>query len=133
MLPLAASAHYGTLAGTFMMLDFPLHNRAVPGPSAVYCESLTGALYLDRPAEIAAYERVWSSLDGFALDERQSRQPISKTIGEVYLTRAQWRKSTRSGDNNGACVEVADNLPGFVAVRDNKDPAGPALAFSPAA
>ncbi|WP_405103599.1 DUF397 domain-containing protein [Micromonospora sp. NBC_01412] len=32
----------------------------------------------------------------------------------------------------GAGVEVADNLPGVVAVRDSKDPAGPALAFAPA-
>ena len=47
------------------------------------------------------------------------------------LTGAQWRKSTRSGDNGGNCVEVADNLPGIVAVRDSKDPAGPALTFSP--
>ncbi|WP_341720735.1 helix-turn-helix transcriptional regulator [Micromonospora sp. FIMYZ51] len=84
VLPLAAGAHYGTLAGTFMMLDFPLHTRAVPEPSVVYCESLTGALYLDRPTEIAAYERVWSSLDGLALDEGQSKQLISKIIGEVY-------------------------------------------------
>jgi hypothetical protein len=49
------------------------------------------------------------------------------------LTGARWRKSTRSGDNNGACVEVADNLPGVVAVRDSKDPAGPVLTFTPAA
>jgi hypothetical protein len=49
------------------------------------------------------------------------------------LTNAHWRKSTRSGDNNGACVEVADNLPGLVAVRDSKDPTGPALTFSPTA
>ncbi|GAB3808720.1 DUF397 domain-containing protein [Micromonospora zhanjiangensis] len=49
------------------------------------------------------------------------------------LTGAQWRKSTRSGDNNGACVEVADNLPDLVAVRDSKDPDGPALTFSPTA
>ncbi|MCL7456242.1 DUF397 domain-containing protein [Micromonospora sp. MSM11] len=45
------------------------------------------------------------------------------------LTGARWRKSSRSGDNNGACIEVADNIPGLVAVRDSKDPAGPALAF----
>jgi Domain of unknown function (DUF397) len=48
------------------------------------------------------------------------------------LTRAQWRKSTRSG-NSGNCVEVARNLPGIVAVRDSKDPAGPALVAEPAA
>ncbi|WFE48372.1 DUF397 domain-containing protein [Verrucosispora sp. WMMD1129] len=49
------------------------------------------------------------------------------------LTGAVWRKSTRSGDNGGNCVEVATNLPGLVAVRDSKDPTGPALTFSPAA
>jgi hypothetical protein len=47
------------------------------------------------------------------------------------ITGAIWRKSSYSGSNGGACVEVADNLPGLVAVRDSKDPAGPALAFSP--
>jgi hypothetical protein len=46
------------------------------------------------------------------------------------LTRAVWRKSTRSGDNGGDCVEVADNLPGVVAVRDSKDPTGPVLTFT---
>ncbi|NJP32648.1 DUF397 domain-containing protein [Micromonospora thermarum] len=49
------------------------------------------------------------------------------------LTGAHWRKSSRSSTNGGTCVEVADNLPGVVGVRDSKDPAGPALAFSPAA
>ncbi|MEU7994734.1 DUF397 domain-containing protein [Micromonospora sp. NPDC049060] len=49
------------------------------------------------------------------------------------LTGAQWRKSTHSGSNGGDCVEVADNLPGLVAVRDSKDPAGSALTFSPTA
>ena len=48
------------------------------------------------------------------------------------LTGAHWRKSTKSGGNGGDCVEVADNLPGVVGVRDSKDPAGPALAFEPA-
>lgn len=43
------------------------------------------------------------------------------------LSRAQWRKSARS-DQQGACVEVA-GLPGAVAVRDSKNPAGVALQF----
>ena len=37
-----------------------------------------------------------------------------------------------SGGNGGQCVEVARNMPGVVAVRDSKDPAGPKLAFTPA-
>ncbi|WP_319460603.1 DUF397 domain-containing protein [Micromonospora sp. RTP1Z1] len=47
------------------------------------------------------------------------------------MTGARWRKSTRSGSNGGACVEVADNLPGVVGVRDSKDPTGPVLTFDP--
>ncbi len=42
----------------------------------------------------------------------------------------RWRKSTRS-DNDGHCVEVADNLPGVVLVRDSKDRSGPTLTFRP--
>lgn len=48
------------------------------------------------------------------------------------LRAAEWRKSSYSGGNGGACVEVARNLPGRVAVRDGKDPHGPALTFAPA-
>ncbi|WJK33936.1 DUF397 domain-containing protein [Solwaraspora sp. WMMA2065] len=47
------------------------------------------------------------------------------------LDLAIWRKSTRS-NAQGMCVEVATNVPATVLVRDSKDPAGPALAFSPA-
>ncbi|WP_416901745.1 DUF397 domain-containing protein [Micromonospora echinospora] len=47
------------------------------------------------------------------------------------LTGACWRTSTRSGSNQGACVEVADNLAAAVYVRDTKDcGSGPVLAFS---
>ncbi len=47
------------------------------------------------------------------------------------LARALWRKSTRS-NGSGACVEVARNIGGIVAVRDSKDPEGPALVVAPA-
>ncbi|MET7373457.1 DUF397 domain-containing protein [Micromonospora arida] len=46
------------------------------------------------------------------------------------LSGAVWRKSTRSGDNGGDCVEVVTNLPDTVAVRDSKDSTGPLLTFT---
>ena len=48
------------------------------------------------------------------------------------LSRAEWRKASYSSTNGGACVEVARNLPGVVAVRDSKHPDGPALIVAPA-
>ncbi|MEV1332826.1 DUF397 domain-containing protein [Micromonospora costi] len=49
----------------------------------------------------------------------------------MELTGAKWHTSTRSG--NGECVEVAENLPGVVLVRDSKAPSGPVLTFDPRA
>lgn len=45
------------------------------------------------------------------------------------LTRAAWRKSSRSDNNGGACVEVAD-LGDVIAVRDSKSPHRGALLLS---
>jgi hypothetical protein len=44
----------------------------------------------------------------------------------VDSPRAQWRKSSRSGGQGGACVELAD-LGAVVGIRDSKDPDGPKL------
>ncbi|MER6580679.1 DUF397 domain-containing protein [Nonomuraea sp. NPDC001023] len=52
-------------------------------------------------------------------------------MDQLNLDDAQWRKSSASADT-GQCVEVATNLPGIVAVRDSKNPQGPALIFTPA-
>ncbi|MFI6799213.1 DUF397 domain-containing protein [Streptosporangium canum] len=58
------------------------------------------------------------------------------------LSRAEWRKSSFSGNNGGDCVEVAElkdvtDGPGhkaehaeLIAVRDSKDPEGPKLFFT---
>lgn len=48
---------------------------------------------------------------------------------ETSLSSATWRKSSYSGNNGGACVEVADGFPGIVPVRDSKDPQGFTLIF----
>jgi len=51
------------------------------------------------------------------------------------LSRAAWRKSSYSNGTGGSCVETAtlNGIPGTyddIAVRDSKDPYGPALTFT---
>ena len=84
VVPLAAGLHADAIAGAFVLLDFPPGSRLDPEPSVVYRESLTGALYLDRPTELAAHEQTWASFDTLALDEDQSRRLITKILEEVH-------------------------------------------------
>jgi len=51
-----------------------------------------------------------------------------KSTDGLFVT--TWRKSSYSGINGGACVEVAEGMPGVVPVRDGKRPGGPVLVFS---
>ena len=44
-------------------------------------------------------------------------------------TKTKWRTSSYSG-GQGNCLEVADNVPHHVPVRDSKRPTGPLLGFS---
>jgi hypothetical protein len=51
------------------------------------------------------------------------------------LSRATWRKSSYSNGSGGSCVEIAVLPPTAdddhaIAIRDSKDPHGPALTFS---
>lgn len=50
-------------------------------------------------------------------------------MSELDLSAARWRKSSRSGNNGGDCVEVA-GVAARVAVRDSKNPDGTKLAFA---
>jgi hypothetical protein len=51
---------------------------------------------------------------------------------DIGLTTAVWRKSRRSETSNG-CVEIAVlRKTSRIAIRDSKDPAGPALVLTPA-
>ncbi|MFJ9848740.1 DUF397 domain-containing protein [Streptomyces sp. NPDC101150] len=47
----------------------------------------------------------------------------------IDLSTVTWRKSSYSNQDGGACIEIADNVPAIVPVRDSKSPHGPALVF----
>ncbi|WP_405431887.1 helix-turn-helix domain-containing protein [Micromonospora sp. NBC_00617] len=83
VVPLAAGPHPGAVAGSFVILDFPATKggRAAPEPSVVYSESLTGALYLDKPEELAAYDNTWKGVDALALGEAESMDIIRRIMG----------------------------------------------------
>ncbi|NEC64434.1 DUF397 domain-containing protein [Streptomyces sp. SID9727] len=49
------------------------------------------------------------------------------------LSSARWRRSSYSNSNGGECVEISDDFPGLVPVRDSKNPQGPALVVHTAA
>ncbi|SCL26114.1 helix-turn-helix domain-containing protein [Micromonospora inyonensis] len=85
VLPLAAGPPPGAAAGSFVILDFPAARggRTAAEPSVVYSESLTGAFYLDKPDDLAAYEQTWQGIDRLALDEGDSVDLMKKIIGEL--------------------------------------------------
>ncbi|GHD35797.1 hypothetical protein GCM10010313_83450 [Streptomyces violarus] len=43
------------------------------------------------------------------------------------LSSARWRRSSYSNANGGDCVEITEDFPDVVPVRDSKNPHGPAL------
>ncbi|WP_324793368.1 DUF397 domain-containing protein [Streptomyces cyaneofuscatus] len=49
------------------------------------------------------------------------------------LSTAHWRSSSYSNASGGECVQVSDDFPGLVPVRDSKNPTGPALVLRAAA
>jgi uncharacterized protein DUF5753/helix-turn-helix protein len=83
ILPLRVAPHRASVTGTFTLLDFHGENGSPPPPSTMYAESLTGAIYLDKPGEVGAYCEVWRSLDASALDQAGSIELMSKRLREL--------------------------------------------------
>ncbi|MEU9498638.1 DUF397 domain-containing protein [Streptomyces sp. NPDC048196] len=53
-----------------------------------------------------------------------------KPSNKLDLSSATWRRSSHSNPDGANCVEVRDDAPGLVPVRDSKDPHGPVLTFA---
>jgi len=85
VIPLSAGLHRASVSGKFTILEFPpptSGNSGAQEPPTVYSDGLTGALYLDKPHEIQAYEKVWSDLDSRSLSVEGSNTLISKILRE---------------------------------------------------
>lgn len=82
VLPSTAWPHRASNASDFVILDFPSQGTRPAEPTTVYSENLTGALYLDKPAEVAAHESVWEDLRGLALDTEDTADLLARLTKE---------------------------------------------------
>jgi hypothetical protein len=82
VIPFAAGPHRASSSGPFTILEFPAVGTASPEPTTIYCENLTGALYLDKLAEVETYESIWADLDAAALSQAESDDLIGAIIKE---------------------------------------------------
>ncbi|BCJ62234.1 transcriptional regulator [Micromonospora endophytica] len=79
VVPFSVDLHRSSMTnGAFTILDFDEGRE----PSIIYSDGLTGALYLDKPAEVEAYGAVWSATEKKALSEAQSRKLIASIAEE---------------------------------------------------
>ncbi|MFC7279012.1 helix-turn-helix domain-containing protein [Paractinoplanes rhizophilus] len=83
VIPFAAGPHKAASSGQFTILDFPAAGAASPEPTTIYCETLTGALYLDKLPEVEAYESTWAELEAIALSQEDSDDLIGSVIKEI--------------------------------------------------
>jgi transcriptional regulator with XRE-family HTH domain len=85
VLTMDAGIHRAALAGgPFTILEFSPNGRGTE-PSIVYSDGLTGALYLEKPSEVAAYDGVWKSIHAASLNEAKSRELIIEWAKEHDL------------------------------------------------
>lgn len=74
--------HRVSMAGPFVILDFPSMGARPAEPTTVYSEGLTGALYLDRPKEIRPYAEAWDAMGELALSDAESQELVAAIMKE---------------------------------------------------
>ncbi|MCL7459934.1 helix-turn-helix domain-containing protein [Micromonospora sp. MSM11] len=84
ILTFSAGLHAGAMTGAFSIMEFPLDtNGKEMEPPVIYLESATGAIYLDKPHETAAYNTIWADMASRALNESRSKSFIQQ-VAEEY-------------------------------------------------
>jgi transcriptional regulator with XRE-family HTH domain len=94
IVPFGAGCHPGLLCGSFTILRFPLNGGGIESePPTVYTDLFTGALYLDKPHEIAQYTHAFGEIWGAAFDEDVSSEYIRRAAEELRDERGQSPRS----------------------------------------
>ncbi|MBT0770814.1 helix-turn-helix domain-containing protein [Kineosporia sp. J2-2] len=86
VIPWASGMHGGVASGSFILLHFPrdpITDEPLEPPMA-YSDSLTGAMYLTKPAEVHSYRLVWSDVMNNSLDPGASRSVITTFLEGLH-------------------------------------------------
>jgi hypothetical protein len=84
VVPFAAGLHPGMMSGPFEVLRFPMNGGGLDSePPTVYADIYTGAIYLDKPREVARYDRAFEGIWETALGEGASRDLIRQAAEEL--------------------------------------------------
>jgi hypothetical protein len=84
VLPFSSGLHAGAMTSAFSIMEFPHDDSGKEvEPPVTYLESATGAIYLDKPHELRAYDTIWADMTSRALDESRSQSFIHQ-IAEEY-------------------------------------------------
>jgi hypothetical protein len=80
IVPASVGYHPGIITGAFTVLRFPLNGGGKESePPTIYQEMYTGSLYLDKPDEAERFDVAFEAIWNTALDQRSSRNLISRT------------------------------------------------------
>ena len=83
VIPFEAGLHPGLQCGPFVMMRFPtLGDGREMEPPTVYKDGLTGALYLDKPQEIASYDAAFDAIWTAAASEARSKSLLHEAARE---------------------------------------------------
>ena len=75
--------HYGVMSGPFVLLEFPANSNGRPSETpTVHRDSFTGALFLDKPKEVATYDSAFKEIWRAASDEIASTAFIDEVARE---------------------------------------------------
>jgi transcriptional regulator with XRE-family HTH domain len=82
--PFSAGLHPGVMSNQFVILRFPVNGDGRESePATIYIDGFTGALYLDKAAEVDRYAQAFTGIWNACLDESGSRDLIHQAAEEL--------------------------------------------------
>jgi transcriptional regulator with XRE-family HTH domain len=82
--PFSVGLHPGVMSNSFVILRFPVNGDGRESePATIYIDGFTGALYLDKAAEVDRYAQAFTGIWNACLNEPVSRDLIHKAAQEL--------------------------------------------------